>query len=49
MFLDDKFRKQIKGRDYDKLSALKLKNGEMIHVGNQDTQFVMPEKEEPQV
>jgi hypothetical protein len=37
LFSDQQMRKEVKGRDGEQLVKLGLKNGDMIHVGNQDT------------
>ena len=39
LFKDQTLKQELKGRDTDLLSKLGLKNGDMLHVGNQDVEL----------
>jgi len=39
LYKDQTLKQELKGRDTDLLSKLGLKNGDMLHVGNQDVEL----------
>merc|ERR1712076_73456 len=39
LFTDQALKKELKGRDSDSLAKIGLKNGDMLHVGNQTVEL----------
>ena len=39
LFTDQALKKELKGRDADNLTKIGLKNGDMLHIGNQTVEL----------